>query len=229
MEIFQDRLSVIRRLQPDLRVTKINDNVCRLAGIFHARNGDKTVMSIRCYLEIYPSEFSEPKFWLAESYFPFDIDRHIYSDGQCCLEIWEHWLWQHPDCKIEDVLSELINNFILAQIFFDYNGHFPFGDWRHGFDGIIDAYSEMLKANDIYEIINKIEKIIKTGRSYRRVTPDLARRMKDRLLILLQLNNRMEKQKQSELNIRALVPDLVCGLQDKKALLYNSVSKTSLG
>lgn len=76
------------------------------------------------------------------------------SDGTACVllpdERWRLW----P--KGVDLLAYLngpLRNYFLGQIAVDMGQPWPFGEWRHGADGIVEYYSELLKSDDLNVIV----------------------------------------------------------------------------
>ena len=93
---------------------------------------------------IYPRRI--PKLWCNPLEIPWEIDRHVYSDGLACLcvfsEYRKHW---PPGSDLTDFLSTLVRPFLVGQAYYQDYGHWPTGNERsHGAEGIIEAYRDFL-------------------------------------------------------------------------------------
>lgn len=186
MTSLRERAQQIRQLQPDLHITSTNDQYIQFTGVYHLIYDDEIIHSFQSRLKIYESKLQEPEFWLTEEHFPFEIDRHIYSSGQCCLEIWEHWLWKNPDYTSKQLIDILIGNFLIGQLYYDRHGRFPFDDWRHGRPGIGDAFREILGLEDgasTDEMLRELDEIILT-KSRNDISVELAMMMRRKLIDL---------------------------------------------
>lgn len=78
---------------------------------------------------------------------PRDIDRHVFSDGRVCLEVWPVWLARNPQPTVGTVLQGPIRNFFLSQSVFETSGNWPFGHYAHGDAGRREALRDILRAN----------------------------------------------------------------------------------
>jgi hypothetical protein len=93
--------------------------------------------------------FVEPLVWETAKRIPRDPDRHIYSaSGQCCICIWEEWLWTTDCANFQSFVDGPLNSYFVSQSLFELKGQWVFGERRHGKDGIIDAYRRILKLGD---------------------------------------------------------------------------------
>ena len=84
---------------------------------------------------------------------PRSPDRHINTDGDCCVTVWEHWLASADDHSFAAFLNGPVHAFFLGQHYFETTGRWPFGEWSHGRKGLEEAYAELLgipvKRNEI--------------------------------------------------------------------------------
>lgn len=86
----------------------------------------------------------QPRVWETGGRLPRDIDRHVYDDGECCITVWESWLIGSESVTAADFLAGPLHNFFLAQHQVEKGQNWPFGEWRHGVQGRIDALAESL-------------------------------------------------------------------------------------
>ena len=75
-------------------------------------------------------------------------NRHIGNDGVCCLA---------PDIESQEILGQsyslevftkkLVIPFFAAQVYYDNNGKWPYGDYKHYEEGLIQYYQEKLNVS----------------------------------------------------------------------------------
>ena len=75
---------------------------------------------------------------------PHDADHHINPDGSCCILIWDVWASTSEDTSVQAYFDGPLKNFFLGQHEKHKTGKWPFGEWKHGKEGLIDAYAELL-------------------------------------------------------------------------------------
>lgn len=86
----------------------------------------------------------EPKVFETGGRIPRCIDRHINSDGDCCVTVWEEWLVRTDDTSFSAFLNGPVREFFLAQYWFERTGRWPFGERPHGEEGLLEAYADVL-------------------------------------------------------------------------------------
>lgn len=91
--------------------------------------------------------FVPPKVFDVAERLPRNIDRHVYSDGQVCLEVWPIWRAQNPNPTVQTVLNGPIRNFFLSQAVFESSGDWPFGHYGHGDLGRREALRYLFRAD----------------------------------------------------------------------------------
>jgi len=90
---------------------------------------------------------------------PWAADRHINrSDGTACVllpdERWKVW---PPGSTFLDFLNGPVHDFFLGQSLVEQGDPWPFGQWRHGAEGIREYYSELLGTQDVQAICRYLE------------------------------------------------------------------------
>lgn len=95
---------------------------------------------------IIPDRFPhvQPELFEIGGRIPWKLCRHINGDGSCCVAVWEHWLIKADDISIAGYLNGSVNGFFLGQYYYENNGEWPFGEFSHGREGLIEAYSDLL-------------------------------------------------------------------------------------
>lgn len=151
----------------------------------------------------------EPKLFEVGGRIPREPERHINTDGSCCVCVWEYWLAREENPSFEAYLNGPVYSFFISQFTYEQTGQWPFGEWRHGVHGLEEAYSEILNIPcDREKVIAYLEvlsmewpkghllcpcgsgKIIRECHSrdlldlHQRLAPQLAKRMRDRLRAL---------------------------------------------
>lgn len=90
----------------------------------------------------YPSD--EPRVFETGGRIPRTIDRHINTDGDCCVTIWEDWLVRAYDTSFAAFLNGPLREYFLGQYVFERTAKWPFSERPHGSDGLYEAYAEIL-------------------------------------------------------------------------------------
>lgn len=85
---------------------------------------------------------------------PHDPDRHVFpSDGQCCICIWEEWLWEVEEPSFREFVEGPLHSYFVSQSMFEQTGEWPFGDRAHDVDGLMDAYRGILQLEDDADVL----------------------------------------------------------------------------
>lgn len=76
---------------------------------------------------------------------PWTEDRHVNGDGSACVCLPEDYLLNHPGPF--DLLSYLdgpVRSFFLGQALVERGDPWPYGEWKHGGDGLIQWVEEFI-------------------------------------------------------------------------------------
>lgn len=87
---------------------------------------------------------AEPIVFETGSSIPHDAEYHINPDGTCCIVIWEAWASSTKKISVQDYFDDPLRNYFLGQYQKAATGKWPFGEERHGKEGLIDAFSGRL-------------------------------------------------------------------------------------
>lgn len=71
-------------------------------------------------------------------------DRHMYTNGVCCLCVWEEWLVKTSDQSFKAFCDGPLHNFFLSQVIYDQTGKWPFDERSHGAKGIAESIASAL-------------------------------------------------------------------------------------
>lgn len=86
----------------------------------------------------------EPKVFEVGGQIPHDEERHINRGGDCCITVWEHWLATAKDISFSSFLNGPIRSFFFSQYWFDKTKKWPFKEYEHGEDGLLEAFADVL-------------------------------------------------------------------------------------
>ena len=79
---------------------------------------------------------------------------HRYVDGKLCLETDTNIRIRFIDeFSLETWMSEYVETYFFSYEFYQRYGEFPFGERSHGFEGIIQTYSDIFKETDMRKTI----------------------------------------------------------------------------
>lgn len=136
--------------QPNLNLTVESNNVV-IRGLFDLKpNADSLVRSGRLdqfevsvlLREGFPK--TEPIVYETSGRIPRVSVRHINGDGSCCFGVWEAWSSQQSEVTFERFLNGPLRDFFFGQHYFEQFNKWPFGEYKHGKDGILESYGEVL-------------------------------------------------------------------------------------
>lgn len=71
-------------------------------------------------------------------------DRHMYTNGVCCLCVWEEWLAKSSDTSFQSFCDGPLHNFFLSQVIFEQTGKWPFDERSHGAKGVAEGIASVL-------------------------------------------------------------------------------------
>jgi hypothetical protein len=81
-------------------------------------------------------------------------DRHISEDGSCCVcSLQEENLAAQRGMTIKSFFLKYVLPYLANQLYYDSQGKWANGDFHHGDLGIFQYYSELLKLENIAEVI----------------------------------------------------------------------------
>lgn len=154
--LFEEARAVVCAEYPSMSVSQRGSNVI-IEGPFavlplhapeHQTFGAFTHFEVRIELpEDFP--FAEPLVYETAGDLPRDIDRHVYSDGRCCIEVWYAWCMRQritqQDISVRSLLQGPVHNFFFGQYEVDQGRPWPYGEYAHGRRGIMEALADLFK------------------------------------------------------------------------------------
>jgi hypothetical protein len=150
--------SEIEEAYPNLHFREKNGLVC-IKGSFPVIHDDKILDRFSIEIIIprnYPD--SVPIVRETEGRIPRIADRHMNEKGEACLFLpdqrWEAW---PKGSSFLSFLQVPVHNYFLGQCLFEKEGEWPFGQWGHGIEGILEYYSQIFETKDGDIIINYLD------------------------------------------------------------------------
>lgn len=139
----------LRQHYPELRVVVSNDQVY-LRGSFPVVS--EGVLLDRYQIEVrIPRDFPDVVPTLRETggRIPWVSDRHVNpANGEACPMVPEEWLLNPERDSILSFLKGPVRDFFVAQSLVVDGEPWPFKQREHGFDGLYEAYGEILGTRD---------------------------------------------------------------------------------
>lgn len=161
---------------------------------------------------IVPDDFpkTEPTVRLLEEIFPFDIEHHIYSTGVCCITVWEHWKVFNDNTTITNFLETAVRQFFIGQAYYKDKSRWPFGEWEHGLDGLIQAYAEILNVKPtIRHVRKKLISIMNNNILHKNISAISAKEIFEKL-------GKLEKKQSKELEKYRIKHEIMKIIQNQK-------------
>lgn len=143
--------SDLRSTQPNLHLIIHPDGMAQIRGTFalHSPSGG-FLTRFQVLIEL-PPEYPEslPIVYEVGGRIPKTIDRHIEPDGKACVLLPDdRWRVFPVDAPLRVFLSGSLHEFFLSQSLVERGEPWPFGEWRHGEQGVLDYYQKLLATND---------------------------------------------------------------------------------
>ncbi|MGB3464601.1 MAG: hypothetical protein WBA74_05000 [Cyclobacteriaceae bacterium] len=85
-----------------------------------------------------------PRVYETGNKIPRSPERHVGDDGWCCTGVFPVWRATARDPRYIAFLDDPLRNFFIGQVAVDEGLEWPFGEYRHGSDGVIEAAAGLL-------------------------------------------------------------------------------------
>lgn len=106
----------------------------------------------------YPKKL--PLTWEVGGRIPYVESRHIEADGKACVLLPdERWRVFPVGAPFSAYLRGPLQSFFLSQIAFELTGKWPFSEWGHSGEGVVQFYREMLGTTDLLTIARFLESL----------------------------------------------------------------------
>lgn len=121
-----------------------------LSGELIVDSVDQDIYEVKIELEPFPDYF--PRVFEVGERIPHKYDRHINSDGSCCLTTIakEEIILKKNKLTLTSFLDEVVTPFFLNNSFYELNGEYRFGEFSHNIEqATLETYQEILDVTDI--------------------------------------------------------------------------------
>lgn len=164
-EAFAGFVAQIGQHFPALRVDVEEDTVF-IRGQFQLRDETSGQLVDEFLIEAQvPPTFPRdlPRVWETGGRIPRIADRHVNpGDGACCLFAPEDRARQFPDgSPLIKFFNGPVFSYFYSQSYYEMMGVWPFGERRHGFEGRLDVYFELLGTTDPDVVLRAVAYLIK--------------------------------------------------------------------
>ena len=142
----------LRNNYPNLHIFKNQNGLVEIAGVFPlcgegGQELDRYSVSI-----ILPPSYPEdlPIVYEVGGRIRHIADRHFFKNGSACIFIPDdRWRCFPPSSEFIDYLKGPLHNFFLSQTYYDRTGEWPFGEWSHDSQGILEYYQCLIDTQDM--------------------------------------------------------------------------------
>lgn len=143
----------------------IGDGSARVRGSLPVQVGAVVVDRFQVELLLardHPATF--PLAWEIGGRVPRLNENHVSDDGQLCLFLPE----EGSDCwsagsTVVSFLQGPVNSFFVGYLHYLAHGSWPFGERRHGLDGILDFYRERTEISELEGLLGAMKLLAKGG------------------------------------------------------------------
>ena len=119
---------------------------------------DSFLIKISIGIKSYPHFF--PVLFLKDERIPKEEDRHINPDLSCCVEIEQkQFLRKKRGITILQFLDEYVIPHFADQLYFEKESKWASGDYKHGFDGKIQYYTETMGVSTLIEVLSILKNL----------------------------------------------------------------------
>jgi hypothetical protein len=152
----------LNKSQPELTIYSNGLGGFIVAGSLYIKNGNEILDSYNVNIQV-PSNFpyAPPIVTETGNKIPRIPDRHINPDGSACLYVRDfEYEFLNEQTTFLEFFEKVIVQFFYIQTYFEFNKRFPFGEYKHGIDGIFQFYQEKIGIKDEKEFL-KLMKVLK--------------------------------------------------------------------
>lgn len=201
--------ATLRELYPNL-VFQMQGDVACVLGSFPVMDGDVVLDRFAIQMSFpdnYPDEL--PVVYEVGDRLPWVLDRHVNINGTTCLQVPDEWFILAEDQSFAAFMAGPVRNYFLGQALVEAGHPWPFGERKHGYQGLVQSYEELLGVGGreaIFRYLTLLERgEIKghwdcpcgSGETLRRchladvralqqkISPKNARRMRERIKLML--------------------------------------------
>jgi hypothetical protein len=149
-EDFRREKDEVERAYPELHFSTEGEQI-QISGTLPINDADGTVDRFSVSITLladYPD--SLPVVRELGGRIPHDIDRHTLASGEACVLLPEdRWRSWPKGSSLLSFISGPLQNYFIGQALVERGEPWPFGEWRHGLDGMRDYYREVFGTDDL--------------------------------------------------------------------------------
>lgn len=137
-------VATVRRSYPNL-IFEIVDGRAVLFGSFPLMDGEVVLDRFAVQI-IFPDNYPEelPTVCEVGGRLPWLLDRHVNLNGTACLLVPDEWFISAEDQSFAAFMAGPVRNYFLGQALVEAGHPWPFGERKHGYAGLLQAYEELL-------------------------------------------------------------------------------------
>lgn len=155
LSLHNDLLEVLEMF-PKIKLTEDNKKKSLIGevDVFDALGNYLDSYEIKVLIPVnYPYGF--PTLFETSKKFEHCPDRHISEDGSCCVcSLQEADIKKQTGITIKSFFLKYALPYLANQLYYDSEEEWANGDFQHGFDGVFQFYSEILRTNDIEKVLS---------------------------------------------------------------------------
>jgi len=168
---YRQRPALLQQVQEDVETfcstlhVSLEREVVRIRGTFPVRHVGEELDRYAIVLE-FPGDYPDglPIVREVGGRIPWTADHHVYTNGVACVLLPEQLWWSFPPgTRFLEYLKGPLHNYFLGQSVVAAGGTWPFGEHRHGPNGVIDFYAEQFGAKELQVIVRLLE-LVAEGR-----------------------------------------------------------------
>ena len=165
--MLKNQISEFLNEQKDILIVEENSNECILEGVYHFKGIYKEVCYEKDYLlkiKIFLSfPIVLPQVYSLDNY--FNDYPHLNPDKSFCLGVFlDNYLKLQHKPTILSFFNSLVDPYLYSFEYFKETGIMPFGERKHGAEGVLEFYREYFQENDILKYIKLLQFIVQNDR-----------------------------------------------------------------
>lgn len=126
-------------------VLRVVDGTAVIFGMFPVLDGN-AVLDRFAVQVIFPDNYPDelPTVCEVGGRLPWLLDRHVNLNGTACLLVPDEWFICAEDQSFGAFMAGPVRNYFLGQALVEAGHPWPFGERKHGYAGLVQAYEELL-------------------------------------------------------------------------------------
>lgn len=157
-EGFQREMEEVERAYRNLHFSITGEQV-QISGVLPINDADGIVDGFSILITLLPDyPESLPIVREVGGRIPHHIDRHVLQSGEACVLLPEdRWRSWPKGSSLLSFISGPLRNYFIGQALVERGEPWPFGEWRHGLNGMRDYYREVFGTDDLPAVRRYLE------------------------------------------------------------------------